>query len=235
MNLRELRYQINFQLVKNIRRYIYDIEQKLTELLPNLTVQPIPQLPDNVDPTIDRLNLISENQEVNTIIKVSQVSITLSYIYKQEDGLDKNLFNEEAKNLYKLGNNVKVIVKNLISDYELSHEIFTAIRGHVYQNHQEFTDFIKFQLDDDEIINNTTKEAEGLFLITKEAVARKIFDLNPSNSFYPKNNESNFVGYQVTSLFQINNRLAYNNSEEFNQENAQLKFEDIRRFYHANS
>ena len=232
MNLRELRYQINFQYVKNIRRYIYNIEEEITELLPTLTVQPTPQLPNDAEPTVERLVLLAEDEEKRFIVKVTQVGMVFGFIYNKANGLDKSLFEKEANDLYDFGNKVKYIVMKMISDFQLSYEVFAVISGQIYKDHKAFSDFIDFDLGDDEVVENKTKEDEELFLITKEKVVRKIFNSSSSDSFHPKNNESNFAGYQVTELFQISSRLAYNNSKEFMQEDVQLGFEDIKRFYY---
>lgn len=232
MNLRELRYQINFQYVKNIRRYIYNIEEEITELLPTLTVQPTPQLPNDAEPTVERLVLLAEDEEKRFIVKVTQVGMVFGFIYNKVDGLDKSLFEKEADNLYIFGNKVKDKFIKMIPDFELSYEVFAVISGQIYKDYKVFSDFIEFDLGDDEVVENRTKEDESLFLITKEKAARKIFNLNPNDSFYSKNNEDNFSGYQVTELFQISSRLAYNNSKEFRQEDVQLVLEDIKRFYY---
>lgn len=230
MNLRELRYQINFQYIKNIRRYLYEIEQNILEILPSAKVQPIQQLPDNQDPISDRLFLRAEVDESTFLIRISQVSITLSIVFNQKDGLCESFFSKKTKKLHNLGESIKVTASNVMAEFELSHEVFTAVFGEVYNEIVELEKFIKFNSKTDEMAESKVEEFEDIFYIFKEKTVRKIFDFKDNDELYPRANQSKFIGWQATQIFQISSRLAYNNATKI-EENLKLSQVDIERYY----
>lgn len=230
MNLRELRYQINFQYIKNIRRYLYEIEQKILEILPNAEVQPIQQLPDNQDPIFDRLFLRAEVDESTFLVRISQVSITLSIVFNQQEGLGESFFSEKTEKLHSLGTNIKAIASNVMAEFELSHEVFTAVSGEVYNEIADLQEFITLNSKTDEVAESKVEEFEGIFYIFKEKTVRRIFDFKDNDKFYPRANQSKFIGWQATKVFQISSRLAYNNATKI-EKNLNLSQVDIERCY----
>lgn len=235
MNLREVRYQINFNYIKAIRRYLYDIENKIIEIFPEFRVQPTTQLPDEAEPSIERLVLLADYQEFTYILSITQVGFLISIRFNQTEDKNKESFNLAAKKILNFGSEIKKIFFQLIENFELSHEIFTSVFSDIYKNPDEFSNIIEFKPTDDELIISRTKEIEEVFFITEEKTARKVFDLSSENTYYQKNNEKNFLGYQLIDLFQISNRLKYNNSSSSDNKELQLSLEDIQRLYNVQS
>ena len=84
MKLRELKYNVFFEYIKDIRRYNYDIEIFLkSENLCDIVNPTIP-LPDEVEPLADRLNIVKDFENTTCIFAVSQMSLTTIIQYKND-------------------------------------------------------------------------------------------------------------------------------------------------------
>ena len=84
MKLRELKYNVFFEYIKDIRRYNYDIEIFLkSENLCDIVNPTIP-LPDEVEPLADRLNIIKDFENTTCIFAISQMSLTTIIRYKND-------------------------------------------------------------------------------------------------------------------------------------------------------
>ena len=76
MQIRELRLNILFEYIKEIRRYTYDIQDFLQKnnLCDNVNI--VPPIPDDIEPQIERLSTTKINEDkIINVLKMSSVIV----------------------------------------------------------------------------------------------------------------------------------------------------------------
>ena len=121
MKLRELKYNVFFEYIKDIRRYNYDIEIFLkSENLCDIVNPTIP-LPDEVEPLADRLNIVKDFENTTCIFAVSQMSLTTIIQYKN-DIFEENKTKIELEQLKKYTDKLVDFLNSKISNFKIIFE-----------------------------------------------------------------------------------------------------------------
>lgn len=226
MNLKELKYVVFFDYIKDIRRYSYEIEDFSKENFGFEFLEPIPPIPDEIEPFFDRF-VISNRKEASkdVVFKLSQLSFSISFFYKNE--IEKNIENElnELKNIV---TQVKSFLKDKIKTFKISHEIVGSLKNSLNKNIEDINIF-NISNDKDELLTREVIEKDNKYFIMEEKSAIKVFNTpntNPNKPMFLKNSQEYFLGWQVSFYKEISNRLEYNKSKE--EKEFELDFEDIK-------
>lgn len=231
MKLRELKYNVFFEYIKDIRRYNYDIEIFLkNENLCDIVNPTIP-LPDEVEPLADRLNIIKDFENTTCIFAVSQMSLTTIIRYKNdmvEEDKTKIEFEQLKKYTDKL---IDFLIS--ISNFKIMFEGISVASSMMVEpsnieNIRKSLPEITFDNLTDEYRLRVSKELDEKYIFIEEKTIMKTYslDINAINPFLVKNKKDNFIGWNVISFKELNNRLYYNYNEIINNHNR-LESSDI--------
>lgn len=233
MKLRELKYNVFFEYIKDIRRYNYDIEIFLkSENLCDIVNPTIP-LPDEVEPLADRLNIVKDFENTTCIFAVSQMSLTTIIQYKN-DIFEENKTKIELEQLKKYTDKLVDFLNSKISNFKIIFEGISVASSMMtkpdnIENIQKLLPEI-ILLDDltDEYRLRVSKELDERYIFIEEKTIMKTYslDINAINPFLVKNKKDNFIGWNVISFKELNNRLYYNYNEIINNHNR-LESSDI--------
>lgn len=233
MKLRELKYNVFFEYIKDIRRYNYDIEIFLkSENLCDIVNPTIP-LPDEVEPLADRLNIVKDFENTTCIFAVSQMSLTTIIQYKN-DIFEENKTKIELEQLKKYTDKLVDFLNSKISNFKIIFEWISVASSMMtkpdnIENIQKLLPEI-ILLDDltDEYRLRVSKELDERYIFIEEKTIMKTYslDINAINPFLVKNKKDNFIGWNIISFKELNNRLYYNYNEIINNHNR-LESSDI--------
>jgi hypothetical protein len=233
MKLRELKYNVFFEYIKDIRRYNYDIEIFLkSENLCDIVNPTIP-LPDEVEPLADRLNIVKDFENTTCIFAVSQMSLTTIIQYKN-DIFEENKTKIELEQLKKYTDKLVDFLNSKISNFKIIFEGISVASSMMtkpdnIENIQKLLPEI-ILLDDltDEYRLRVSKELDERYIFIEEKTIMKTYslDINAINPFLVKNKKDNFIGWNIISFKELNNRLYYNYNEIINNHNR-LESSDI--------
>lgn len=233
MKLRELKYNVFFEYIKDIRRYNYDIEIFLkSENLCDIVNPTIP-LPDEVEPLADRLNIVKDFENTTCIFAVSQMSLTTIIQYKN-DIFEENKTKIELEQLKKYTDKLVDFLNSKISNFKIIFEGISVASSMMtkpdnIENIQKLLPKI-ILLDDltDEYRLRVSKELDERYIFIEEKTIMKTYslDINAINPFLVKNKKDNFIGWNIISFKELNNRLYYNYNEIINNHNR-LESSDI--------
>ena len=233
MKLRELKYNVFFEYIKDIRRYNYDIEIFLkSENLCDIVNPTIP-LPDEVEPLADRLNIVKDFENTTCIFAVSQMSLTTIIQYKN-DIFEENKTKIELEQLKKYTDKLVDFLNSKISNFKIIFEGISVASSMMtkpdnIENIQKLLPKI-ILLDDltDEYRLRVSKELDEKYIFIEEKTIMKTYslDINAINPFLVKNKKDNFIGWNIISFKELNNRLYYNYNEIINNHNR-LESSDI--------
>ena len=232
MKLRELKYNVFFEYIKDIRRYNYDIEIFLkSENLCDIVNPTIP-LPDEVEPLADRLNIIKDFENTTCIFAVSQMSLTTIIQYKN-DIFEENKTKIELEQLKKYTDKLIDFLISKISNFKIMFEGISVASSMMVEpsnieNIRKSLPEITFDNLTDEYRLRVSKELDEKYIFIEEKTIMKTYslDINAINPFLVKNKKDNFIGWNVISFKELNNRLYYNYNEIINNHNR-LESSDI--------
>lgn len=234
MKLREIKYNVFFEYIKDIRRYNYEIEDFLkSEDLCDFVNQIIP-LPDEIEPLADRLNIIKEFEDTTCIFAVSQMSLTTIIRFKN-DMFEEDKTKIELEKLKKYTDKLVDFLISKISNFKIMFEgISVASSIMIELNNIEYIKKslpeITFDNITDEYRLRVSKEVDEKYIFIEEKTIMKTYSLNVNaiNPFLVKNKKDNFVGWNIISFKELNNRLYYNYNDIIN--NNRLTNIDILKF-----
>lgn len=232
MKLRELKYNVFFEYIKDIRRYNYDIEIFLkSENLCDIVNPTIP-LPDEVEPLADRLNIIKDFENTTCIFAVSQMSLTTIIRYKN-DMVEEDKTKIEFEQLKKYTDKLIDFLISKISNFKIMFEGISVASSMMVEpsnieNIRKSLPEITFDNLTDEYRLRVSKELDEKYIFIEEKTIMKTYslDINAINPFLVKNKKDNFIGWNVISFKELNNRLYYNYNEIINNHNR-LESSDI--------
>lgn len=232
MKLRELKYNVFFEYIKDIRRYNYDIEIFLkNENLCDIVNPTIP-LPDEVEPLADRLNIIKDFENTTCIFAVSQMSLTTIIRYKN-DMVEEDKTKIEFEQLKKYTDKLIDFLISKISNFKIMFEGISVASSMMVEpsnieNIRKSLPEITFDNLTDEYRLRVSKELDEKYIFIEEKTIMKTYslDINAINPFLVKNKKDNFIGWNVISFKELNNRLYYNYNEIINNHNR-LESSDI--------
>ncbi len=231
MKLRELKYNVFFEYIKDIRRYNYDIEIFLkSENLCDIVNPTIP-LPDEVEPLADRLNIIKDFENTTCIFAVSQMSLTTIIRYKN-DMVEEDKTKIELEQLKEYTDKL-VDFFSKISNFKIMFEGISIASSMMVEpsNIENIKKLLpETTLDNltDEYRLRISKELDEKYIFIEEKTIMKTYslDINAINPFLVKNKKDNFIGWNIISFKELNNRLYYNYNEIINDHNR-LESSDI--------
>ena len=231
MKLRELKYNVFFEYIKDIRRYNYDIEIFLkNENLCDIVNPTIP-LPDEVEPLADRLNIIKDFENTTCIFAVSQMSLTTIIRYKN-DMVEEDKTKIELEQLKEYTDKL-VDFFSKISNFKIMFEGISIASSMMVEpsNIENIKKLLpETTLDNltDEYRLRISKELDEKYIFIEEKTIMKTYslDINAINPFLVKNKKDNFIGWNIISFKELNNRLYYNYNEIINDHNR-LESSDI--------
>ena len=231
MKLRELKYNVFFEYIKDIRRYNYDIEIFLkSENLCDIVNPTIP-LPDEVEPLADRLNIIKDFENTTCIFAVSQMSLTTIIRYKN-DMVEEDKTKIELEQLKEYTDKL-VDFFSKISNFKIMFEGISIASSMMVEpsNIENIKKLLpETTLDNltDEYRLRISKELDEKYIFIEEKTIMKTYslDINAINPFLVKNKKDNFIGWNIISFKELNNRLYYNYNEIINNHNR-LESSDI--------
>lgn len=211
MLLNEIKYMIFFDYIKDIRRYLYDIETFLKEQNLFSGIVGANNVSDEDDPFLSRLHVIKEfdNKIINIII--SQISITIVVQYKNDYSLN-HLENEE-NNINDVVINIRNYLKKLIDGFFVCYESLSIISNNIYTDINNIK-ILKVDTNQDENRNIISTEVEDELFFIEDTGAYKTYK-QTQNIIHPvliRNKADNFMGWNVVLRREINNRLKYNNA-----------------------
>lgn len=211
MIFNEIKYVIYFDYIREIRKYLYDIENFLKEQDLYSNLMGVSQVSDEAEPSLIRLHIVKEldNKSINII--VSQISLTILIQYK--DNYDFKNFNKEAKELENISMNLRNYFKSNVNSFQINFESLTAIISQIYKKANNISVLEVSNLDD-EVRQRTSKEVNNELFFIEENIALKTYSFT-DNTISPlliKNKKENLLGWNVILFKEINNRLKYNNS-----------------------
>ena len=218
MNIKELRLNIQFEYIKEIRKYIYDIEEFLTQNNLCDTLNQVPPIPDEIEPQIERLSSLKEEKDKTIQIFVSQASISILFIYKITGGV-KDYVKKDIEYITKISNNIKNLLSKKYKSFQINFEgLILASSKHILKEDKTSKD--KFNIDFSlvEKRERVLNEIDDKHIEMVEKSFLKFYNNTKANinPMAIKNNTNNLLGWDYILVIEVNNKLEYNNSQDEN-------------------
>jgi len=215
MLLNEIKYVIFFDYIKDIRRYLYEIETFLQGQNLFSAIVGVNHISDESDPFSPRLHIIKEIDDKRINIIVSQISITIVVQYKNDYSLE--YLDDEEKYIHDIVINIRTYLKTLISEFVICFESFSVIVNKIYTDFDDVT-VQEVTENQDESRNITSTEVDDNLFLIEDTSVYKTYKQTQSiiHPILVKNKTDNFIGWNVVLRKEINNRLEYNNTENSN-------------------
>lgn len=226
MDLKELRYSIYFDYVKDIRRYCYDIEDFFKTKLAFGYVEAVPPVPDEMEPLLERLVVSKRTNKTKDIVfKLSQLSFSISFLYK--DNLEESK-DKELDELKELANQIKKFIKEKIVNFKINYETIGMAEEKIEQNANNI-ETLAVEPHQDEVTSRVSTEKDNKYFFIDQRSALKVFNapsIAPTKPVFTKNSQEFFLGWQVSSYKEISNRLEYNQSKD--EKELELNFDEVK-------
>lgn len=237
MQIRELRLNILFEYIKEIRRYTYDIQDFLQKnnLCDNVNI--VPPIPDDIEPQIERLSTTKINEDKTINILVSQVSISILFVYNTSLDI-KDHFEKEAKYMSNISKGIKELLSFKKNDFKINFEgLIIASSETVNKENDSLISKMRLKENIEENREKVIKELDLKHFESIEKSTVKFYnDLVPDiNVMSVKNKRDDFIGWNYILVVEINNRLEYHNSKNENTNSIELDFdfaiEEIKKIF----
>lgn len=217
MKLDAIMFNSVFEYVRDIRRYIYDIEDDFRKK-GMIDYVEAPSIPDDVDSYISRLTIIKTIKNITYTFAFSQKTYTITATYPIKDK-SLNDFRDEMIDLTTHNHFVYDLLIKTIPNFRINYETLGATFSKLYK---DYRDINKKQLYGVNLIEKADEkrsryifEVDNSWLVTSEYAAIKTYSLSGDiREETPRNTMSNFKGWTLTGLKEISNRLIYNNSSD---------------------
>lgn len=208
MQLREVKFNVFFDYIRDIRRYSYDIENLLKTLDLYGLLDFVPPIPDEIEPLVDRLSIQKKLDNKSFIFKLSQLSFSIIIVFDENQ---KFVLQEELDYTNNIQKKIKQFLKENIPEFKITYESLSVAKEEVYTSSKDIK-ILDIDNKADETTFRISKEFENKYFIIEQKSALKTFssDLLLPQFIFPKNKEENFIGWHVFLFNEINNRLAYN-------------------------
>jgi len=210
MHLRRLELNTIFNYTKDIRRYLYDIEESLkVSFGTNVTIQPTSTIADEIEPELPRFSCLIDRVETIIKIEISQVRLVVLIEYKKRNvspSLNNiKLFEEETII-------IKEIIKKTLIEFNILYEGIIVISENIVSDISDVKILEVNEFCDDKSEKESKIYNTDYFISTQKSFFRAY---EPRHTIAPlnKNIDENFIGFIETYLREINNRVKYNNSD----------------------
>lgn len=227
MQIKELRLNIQFEYIREIRKYAYDIEELLRKNNLCDVLNPVPPIPDDFEPQIERLSTVRTEEDKTINIFISQASISILFTYDVSLNIE-DCFEKDLKYISNISKDIKNLLKDKNPAFKINFEgLIIATSETILKNNTSLIN--KLSLDDgiEEDRKKITREIDSKHFEGIEKSAVKFYkDIIPNiNIMSIKNNKDNFVGWNYILVLEINNRLEYHNSNDNNLVSMELDLE----------
>lgn len=218
MQIKELRLNVQFEYIKEIRKYIYDIEEFLTQNNLCDKLNQVPPVPDDIEPQIERLSSVKELEDKTVKIFISQASITILFIYKVSCVFE-NTVKKDIEFITKTSKDIQNILVTKYPSFKINYEgLILASLQKILKDDK--ISIKKFNINTTlveyrtkavkEIDKKHTKMTEKSFVEFYAAVKPNM------NPMAIKTKSSNLLGWDYILVIEISNRLEYNNTKDEN-------------------
>lgn len=224
------KYNTIFTYVNNIRRYLYDIEDALKPLGINFILNPLPPLPDEVEPDFPRFNCVFQYKLCTIVVDIAQVRLTTTV--NKPSNESPLSYGEVLDICQEIQSKIKNILADKIFNFICLYEGIVLGSESLYNNLSELQSNCSFckslsEKTDEYYEKNSIISDESHFLITEKRIFRAF---NPSGvSISPsvqQNSFDLFIGYVAVLAVEINNRHSFNTTSQ--QTNNELDFNVIK-------
>lgn len=225
MKIRELRFNIQFEYIKEIRKYLYDVEEFLKEKNFCDSVNPVPPVPDDFEPQIERLSTIKTEDDKTINIFISQTYISILFIYTKSFSINE-CFEKDL-------NYISIISKGIKDLFLKKHPLFKvnfeglvlAFSNTIIKDDGTIID----ELSSEEVRKKTITELDSKhFKCIEKSTVKFYEDEQNINEMAIRNSKDKFVGWNYIFVLEINNRLEYYNSKVEDLQNLELNLNFVR-------
>ncbi len=223
MRIREIRFNIQFEYIKEIRKYLYDIEDFLKQKKICETVNPVPPLPDDFEPQIERFNCIKteDNKTINIFISQTYISILFAYTASLHV---KEVFKEDLDYISSISKDIKSFFIEKHPSFKINFEgLILASSSTILKDDNILVNklSIKEEIEEDRKKIMTELDSKHFKSIEKSSVRFYKDDKN-INIMATRNSKDKVIGWTYILVCEINNRLEYYNSDDKNLKNLEL-------------
>ncbi|MCK9162670.1 MAG: hypothetical protein RBQ81_01380 [Arcobacteraceae bacterium] len=215
MQIRELKLNVQFEYIREIRKYIYDIETMLRENGFCDSLNPVPPLPDDVEPQVERLSTIKNEENKDIHIFVSQASLAILLVYKTPIDF-KDIFNEDVKYISTISKKLKSFIKTKISKFKINFEgLVVATSKTILKNDESLIKKLDIALDIEEDRRRVTKKIDDKHFSIVEKSILRIYNSEPNiNPMAVKYDFNSFIAWDYIVVIEVHNKQEYNISND---------------------
>lgn len=217
MQIKELRINMQFEYIREIRKYLYDLEEFLRQNNLCDKLNAVPPVPDDVEPHIERLNSIKEDDSKILNIFVSQASVSVLFTYKIPTNFE-DMFHKEVNYLSDITKKIKAFFISIYPSFKINYEgLVIASSKHILKD--DDIEIAKYNIDlkIEEDRRRVAKEIDNKHVSIIEKSFVKFYNNRPAiNPMAVKNKKETLLGWNYILVIEVHNRLEYNNSEDDN-------------------
>lgn len=223
MRIRELRFNIQFEYIKEIRKYLYDIEEFLKQKKLYDTINPVPPLPDDFEPQVERFSCIKTEEHKTINIFISQTYISILFVYTTSFDIEE-IFKKDLDFISSISKDIKsFFIKNHPS-FKINFEgLILASSSTILKDDNNLIDKLSLKNDIEEDRNKLVTVLDSKHFKSIEKSSVKFYkDNNNINITAIKNNKDALIGWTYILVSEISNRLEYYNSDDTDKTNLEL-------------
>lgn len=221
MQIRELRLNIQFEYIKDIRKYIYDIEPMLKENGLCDVINPVPTMPDDIEPHIERLSTIKNEVDKDIRIFVSQASLAILFVYKTPINF-KDIFDKDVEYISTISKKIKSFLKDINPKFKVNFEgLVVATSKTILKDDEILIKKLNIASDIEEDRKRVTKKIDDKHFYILEKSILRVYNSEPNiNPMAVKYDFNSSLGWDYIVVIEIHNKQEYNlsNNDEKNLE-----------------
>lgn len=227
MKIRELRFNIQFEYIKEIRKYLYDVEEFLKENFFCDSINPVPPVPDDFEPQIERLSTIKTEDDKTINIFISQTYISILFIYTKSFSIDE-CFDKDLDSISIISKGIKDLFLKKYSLFKVNFEgLILAFSNTIIKDDDTI---IEGELLLEEERKKTISELDSKhFKCIEKSTVRFYEDEQNINEMAIRNSKDKFVGWNYIFVLEINNRLEYYNSKVEDLQKLEINLDFVRK------
>lgn len=218
MQIKELRFNIQFEYIRDIRRYVYDLEEFLRQNNLCDKLNAVPPVPDDVEPHMERLNSMKENDTKILNIFVSQASASILFTYKVSASFD-DMFHKEVDYISSVAQKIKGFFISKYPNFKINYEgLVMASSKHILKDDDIAIPKYNIDLKTEEDRSRIAKEIDDKHIeIIEKSFVKFYNNTRPAiNLMAVKNKKETLIGWNYILVIEVHNRLQYNNSKDDN-------------------
>lgn len=222
MQIRELRLNVQFEYIRDIRKYLYDIEPMLKENRLCDVLNPVPTIPDDIEPHIERLSTIKNEENKDIHIFVSQASLAILFVYKTPINF-KDIFDKDVEYIATISKKIKSFIKDINPKFKVNFEgLVVATSKTILKDDETFINKLDIASDIEEDRKRVTKKIDDKHFYILEKTILRAYSPEPNivNPMAVKYDFNSSLGWDYIVVIEIHNKQEYNlsNNDEKNLE-----------------